>query len=78
VLLDEHDKAYLRNLGDDPVWHRIIKKLRDDYQTPRYRPNGDEKQTDNWKYRSGCTDTAESLLALLSGQPINHEENSRG
>ena len=67
-MLTEGEINYLKSLQENPLWVSILKKIKDNEQTPRFNPTADaDKQTDTWKYRSGGLDAVEGLISLLNG-----------
>lgn len=65
-FFDERERAFLREIGGNPVWRQILDKLTKYSSIQRYRPaKPDDHQEKRWIYESGQFDERDRIVSLL-------------
>ena len=64
-LFNAQQKAYLREIKDNPMFLSILQTISTYTATPRFRPGEETTQVSNWKYVSGILQERESVINLL-------------
>jgi hypothetical protein len=65
--MDERQKAFVRNIAENPVWKEILNEIESLCSLPVYKKGKGEDQVSDWIYESGKSDMKEVVLKMLRG-----------
>jgi hypothetical protein len=76
-MLSPEERQLLKQLLSNSLYNKLLRLIRERVRRPQYRPSQDDpedKKLHEMIYRSGATDEALAIIAILTGEEEDYNE----